>query len=108
MAAPRSLRPDVRNPLLGLPAMAQLQTLPPAQRQALRALLRELAADARARAQKAWRTNKAPMAAYWKTVAVYATHTARALREHVKQLREADSAPGPSSPAPLVGDLDGA
>lgn len=89
MATQRSLRPDVRNPLLALPAMAELQALPPKQREAIRALLRDLAADARARAHKAWRTNKAPMAAYWKVVAVYATHTARALREPKKRLREA-------------------
>ena len=81
----RSLRPDVRNPLLALSAMAELQALPPASRAALRALLRDLAKDARARAQKAWRTNKAPMAAYWKTVAVYATHTARALARKASQ-----------------------
>lgn len=81
----RSLRPDVRNPVLALPAVAELLALPPSARSALRALLRDLAADARARAQKAWRTNKAPMAAYWKSVAVYATHTARALRDQARQ-----------------------
>jgi hypothetical protein len=76
----RSLRADVRNPLLQLPAIAGLRALPDAEREQICALLRELAGDARERAQKCWRKNKAPMAAYWKTVAVYATHTARALR----------------------------
>ncbi len=79
MTAVRSLRTDVRNPLLALPAMQQLLELPVEQRAAMRALLREVAADARARAEKCWRTHKAPMAAYWKAVAVYAGHTARAL-----------------------------
>lgn len=76
----RSLRPSVRNPLLELPAMVRLQALPPATRTPLRDLLRDLSADARRRANESWRRNKAPMAAYWKAVAVYAGHAARALR----------------------------
>lgn len=76
----RSLRPDVRNPVLVLPALAELRALSPSAQHAVKAILRDLAADARARAQKAWRSNKAPMAAYWKVVAVYATHVIRALR----------------------------
>lgn len=76
----RSVRADVRNPLLALPAMAELLALPPEQRAALRRLLRDVAIDARSRAEKCWRTHKAPMAAYWKAVSVYAGHTARALR----------------------------
>jgi hypothetical protein len=75
----RSLRTDVRNPLLALPAMEQMQALPPESQAALRALLKDVSKDARARAEKCWRTHKAPMAAYWKAVAVYANHTARAL-----------------------------
>lgn len=76
----RSLRTDVRNPVLALPAAARLQALDPGSRAALRAVLLDLAADARARAEKAWRSHKAPMAAYWKACAVYAGHLARALR----------------------------
>lgn len=75
----RSLRTDVRNPLLALPSMQALRELPLEQRLLMKKLLREVAADARARAEKCWRTHKAPMAAYWKAVAVYAGHTARAL-----------------------------
>jgi hypothetical protein len=60
--------------------MAAMQKLPVEQRHAMRALLREVSADARERAELAWRKHKAPMAAYWKAVAVYAGHTARALR----------------------------
>ena len=75
----RSLRSDVRNPLLAMPAMEKLRDLSPEQRSALKALLREVAKDARFRAEKCWRTHKAPMAAYWKAVSVYAGHTARAL-----------------------------
>ena len=76
----RSNRADVRNPLLRLPAMQSLQRLPGNEREHLRELFREIAADSRERAEKCWRTHKAPMAAYWKAVSVYAGHTARALR----------------------------
>jgi hypothetical protein len=69
----------VRNPLLALPAAQQLANLPPEAARALRALLLEIRADARQRAEISWRTHKAPMAAYWKAVAVYAGHTARVL-----------------------------
>ncbi len=60
--------------------MDAMRALPPESRAALRALLRDIATDARVRAEKCWRTHKAPMAAYWKAVAVYAGHTARAIR----------------------------
>jgi hypothetical protein len=76
----RSNRIDVRNPLVALPSMQQILALPPESQAALRALLKDVSADARTRAEKCWRTHKAPMAAYWKAVAVYANHTARALR----------------------------
>jgi hypothetical protein len=76
----RSNRPGVRNPVLVLPAMATLRALSPECRRALRAVLLDLAADARHRAEVCWRRHKAPMAAYWKATAVYAGHIARALR----------------------------
>lgn len=75
----RATRAEVRNPVLALPAAQQLAQLQPDARQALRAILLELAADARERAEKSWRTHKAPMALYWKCVAVYAGHIARAI-----------------------------
>jgi len=67
----------IHNPLLALPAAGAIAALPPEARAALRAVLLDLRNDARARAEKCWRTHKAPMAAYWKAVAVYANHTAR-------------------------------
>lgn len=76
----RSLRADVRNPLLKLPAAQQLAELPAPTRAALSGLLSQIASDARGRAEKCWQTHKAPMAAYWKAVAVYAGHTRRLLR----------------------------
>jgi hypothetical protein len=77
----RSSRPEVRNPVLALPAARRLaETLQEPARQALEALLLELARDAGDRAKAAWRSHKAPMACYWKIVSVYARHLARALR----------------------------
>lgn len=71
----------VRNPLLALPAAQRIADLPPDARAALRELCNEIRIDARARAEKCWRTHKAPMAAYWKAVSVYAGHTARLTRD---------------------------
>lgn len=81
MSAQRSIRADVRNPLLMLPAAQEIASLPVEARRALRSLLRQISADARERAEKCWRTHKAPMAAYWKAVAVYANHASRIARE---------------------------
>jgi hypothetical protein len=61
----RSGRREVRNPVLGLPAVADLD---PAVTAALAAVLGDLAADARRRAQISWAQNKGVMAAYWKAV----------------------------------------
>lgn len=76
----RSNRPEVRNPVLALPAMAELRMLSHASRAAMARLLMDLHRDAAERADKCWRKHKGPMAAYWKAVAVYAKHTARAVR----------------------------
>ena len=75
----RSLRPETRNPLLALPSAKALASLPDEARLPLKSLLREISADARERAERCWRTHKAPMAAYWKAVAVYANHSQRLL-----------------------------
>lgn len=76
----RASRALVRNPMLALPAMTALLQLDPPTRSTLRAILLDLAEDARDRADESWRRHKAPMAAYWKAVAVYAGHLARVLR----------------------------
>ena len=77
---PRSNRAEVRNPILAVPGERErLIKLPPVAREALRLMLIDIAADARGRADKCWRTHKAPMALYWKVVAVYAGHIARAI-----------------------------
>ena len=73
-------QPGRGNPMLALPAAQGLRALPAETHNRLRSLLLELGAEARARADLSWRRHKAPMAAYWKAVSVYARHTARALR----------------------------
>lgn len=78
--AARSSKAETRNPLLALPAFQALRTMPPDTRLRLANLLEAMSKDARERAEKCWRTHKAPMAAYWKAVAVYAGHAARGLR----------------------------
>ena len=79
-AASRSAQAHVRNPLVLLPAAAELAALSAEQREPMRRLLQQLSADCRQRAAEAWRKHKAPMAAYWKAQAVYARHAALLLR----------------------------
>lgn len=77
----RSSSLAVRNPVLFLPGVSQaIAGLTPENRAALRAILMALRADASAKAAKSWATHKAPMACYWKCIAVYAGHIARALK----------------------------
>lgn len=76
----RSNRPDVRNPLLSLPAARRIGDLSDEARSALRVLLLEIRSDARLRADECWKRHKAPMAVYWKAVSVYAGHIARLVR----------------------------
>ena len=54
--------------------------LPPAAREALRAALLDLRADAAYLAELQWKRRKGPMALYWRVVSVYSGHLARALR----------------------------
>lgn len=75
----RSSRIDVRNPVLALPAAREILALDVPARAALAALLRDLGADANAKAETSWKKGKGPMAAYWKAAGVYARHIARAL-----------------------------
>jgi hypothetical protein len=74
-----SIRREVRNPVLALPAAQQLQALDPSVRLQLRRLFLDLRDDARIRAAECWRKHKAPMAVYWKCVGVYTNHVARVL-----------------------------
>jgi hypothetical protein len=76
----RSNRAEVRNPVLSLPAARRLREMPREQRDPIAALLLELGDDASRRAAEAWRKHKAPMAVYWKAVAVYARHLGRVFK----------------------------
>lgn len=75
----RSTLREVRNPVLALDGVSALRGMPADVRKAIAAALRSIQADARIRADKCWRTHKAPMAVYWKAVGVYAGHLARAV-----------------------------
>lgn len=76
----RSSRPEVRNPVMALPAMQRLVALPKPIRDHLREVLLDMRRDAGERAQTSWRKHKAPQAVYWKSISVYAGHFARLLR----------------------------
>lgn len=76
----RSSAREVRNPLLALPEVKDLQALDPATKAVLRRLLSAIAVNARERAENCWTKRKGPMAAYWQTVSVLAKHTRAALR----------------------------
>lgn len=80
LSRPRSSQAHVRNPVLALPSIARLQAMTPATPAELRLVLLELRHDAQTRAEECWRRHKAPMAAYWKVVSVYAGHLSRVLR----------------------------
>jgi len=86
----RSLRPDVRNPVIKLAGVAKLQRMPPPVREALVQVLMEIRKEAHANAEKCWRRHKSPMAAYWKVVAVYAGHIARTLRPRQSRLFQSE------------------
>ena len=78
---PRSSRKEVRNPLILLPSAQAFKKLPPECRAAMRALLKEMRADLRKKAEHSWRKSKAPVAAYHKAMAVYAGHIYNLLKE---------------------------
>lgn len=84
----RSIRPDVRNPLVRLPAFKRLRDAlhgrVPVMPQDILHLadqaLKEMQQDMAANGEKAWRKSKPPMAAYWKSASVYTKHIRRVLR----------------------------
>ena len=75
----RSAKAEVRNPVLKLPAARSVLALPVEQRRPLGILLRQLAFEAEVEAEKAWKRRKGIMAAYWRAVAIYSKHLARAI-----------------------------
>ena len=89
MATTRSNRPEVRNPLLRMQAMARaaemFAELPAEVQQAWLDLFAEVSEQARETAEHTWRRHKAPMAVYWRWVAVYVRHFSVALRAHLRE-----------------------
>ena len=77
---PRSMLPEVRNPLLELDEAKAVLAMGPEVCLALARLCWAIAKQGRAKSQKCWRQNKGPMALYWKVVGVYAYHLCRVLR----------------------------
>ena len=77
---PRSNRAEVRNPILALPAAKKISALSPEAQEAICELLEEMRVDAFARADKAWRKSKPPLASYWRAVSTYCGHIRKAIR----------------------------
>lgn len=71
------------NPLLNLPASADLLNLPARDRRAIALILRQLRDQANDQAEEAWR-RRAAMAAYWRAVSTYARHLAHALEQQTR------------------------
>jgi hypothetical protein len=82
----RSARREVRNPLLALPSAKKIMELPPESKAALRALLLEMSADCRIKAEEAWRKSKSPMATYHRASGIYAGHLAKLLSPKAKPM----------------------
>ena len=76
----RSTRPDVRNPLLKLPGVADIAALPPEAKAALRRLALDASKAWRVLGDECWKRSKPQMAAYWRAWAVNALHLARLCR----------------------------
>lgn len=83
----RSIRPEVMNPLLALPAMGKLRAVlerHPEVRGAVLELMAEIRADCATRAERAWVKHKGPVASYWRVTGTIVGHTARAIKRSVK------------------------
>lgn len=92
------------NPLLRLPAAQKLLELPPEQRRAIAAVLRELREESNAEAELSWRRRKGPMAAYWRAVSTYSRHFAHALSHTPEHSAPAPSGEGSSTPSATAPD----
>lgn len=83
MTGLRSSLPEVRNPLLALPAAVELADLladQPQLRRAFKRLCRQLKAQCREKEAEAYRTRKGPMVQYWMSTGTWAGHLSAAVR----------------------------
>lgn len=85
------------NPLFQLPAANSLRRLPLEQRRAIALVFRQLRDQANTEAEQAWRRRKGPMAAYWRSVATYARHTAHVLEQKTATAAAEDTSQRQSS-----------
>lgn len=81
MSADRSARAEVRNPILALPAAAELLALPVEQRRILKRVLRQLKTQCREQEANAYAKRKGPMVAYWMAAGTYCGHIANVMAE---------------------------
>ena len=79
-ALARSKRPEVRNPVLGLPCAARAGEMPPEARDWLILFLQELRMHARHKAKESLRKAKPPLYCYWAVVGVWSGHLVKVLR----------------------------
>jgi len=82
----RSARREVRNPVMALPAARAILALPEEQRRPIAALFGDLAKQADAQAETAWRKRKGIMAAYWRAVSTYAKHVDRVIAPRSQEI----------------------
>ncbi len=78
--APRSNRPEVRNPVLALPSARKIANLPVEAREILADLLGEISRVEALAAQNSWQRRKGPMAVYHRANSVWARHLRVAVR----------------------------
>lgn len=79
----RSNRPEVRNPLLALPAAVDLAALladQPELRRTFKRLCLQLKAQCREKEAEAIRKRKGPMVSYWMSTGTWCRHLSAALR----------------------------
>jgi hypothetical protein len=77
----RSSQPEIRNPLLALPAaqeLAQLLAAQPELKATFKRLCRELKAQCRDQEANAYARRKGPMVSYWMSTGTWAGHLANA------------------------------
>lgn len=84
-ALARSKRPEVRNPVLGLPCAARASEMPPEARDWLILFLQDLRVHARHKAKESLRKAKPPLFVYWSVVAVWSLHLVKVLRALARQ-----------------------
>lgn len=95
----RSARREVRNPILAMPEIKELQALPLDQRRLIAKVARAVAARANEQAEVAWKRRKGPMAAYYRATCTIAKHFARAILLEPEQEKQPANIDAPGARA---------